>query len=216
VREEEVASASSAVQQAEINLALARANALQNRLRQEDVRAAQASVDAAKSNERLAAAGLRQVRLREEALRLAVAQRKAAEETVRLLHEQLNDTEVRAPFAGTVTHRVAEVGEVVSPGTPIATLADLSRATLTIYVSGKDLSRVRLGQAVQVRVDGDPRAFEGQISYISPNAEFTPRNIQTKDERVQLVYAVKVALPNREGVFKPGMPADAIVAVSSP
>ena len=74
---------------------------------------------------------------------------------------------------------------------------------------------MRLGQSVQVRVDGDTQTFDGTVSYISPNAEFTPRNIQTRDERVKLVYAVKVTLPNPEGVFKPGMPADAILNGSS-
>lgn len=211
LREEEVAAAMSAVRQAEVNVALARANALQNRLRREDVAMAKAEVLSAKSNERLAAAGARQVRIRQEALTLATAQRKAAEEAVRFLEEQIAETEIRAPFNGTVTHKIVEKGEVVSPGAPLLTLADLSKATLTIYVSGNDLARIRLGQSVQVRVDGDPRTFQGTVSYLSPNAEFTPRNIQTRDERVKLVYAVKVNLPNPEGIFKPGMPADAVI-----
>lgn len=211
LREQEVAAAAYAVQQAEVNVALARANALQNRLRQEEITTAKAGVFSAKSNERVAAAGIRQVRIRQEALSLAIAQRKAAEETIRLLEEQIAETEIRAPFSGTVTHKIVGEGEVVSPGAPILTLADLSKATLTIYISGNDLARVRLGQSVQVRVDGDPRTFEGIVSYISPNAEFTPRNIQTKDERVKLVYAVKISLPNPEGVFKAGMPADAVI-----
>jgi multidrug resistance efflux pump len=211
VREQDVSSAFSAVQQAEVSLALARANALQNRLRQDDIVAAKAGVAMSKSNERLAATGSRQVRVRQEALKLAVAQRKAAEETIRLIEEQIADTEIRAPFSGTVTHKVVETGEVVSPGAPIVTLANLSTATLTLYVSGNDLSRVRLGQRVQVRVDGDTRTFDGTVSYISPSAEFTPRNIQTRDERVKLVYAVKVTLPNPENVFKPGVPADAVI-----
>lgn len=210
-REQEVDAAYAAMQQAEVTLALARANALQNRLRQEEITSAKTGVSAAKSNERLAATGSRQVRIRQEAARLAAAQRKAAEETIRLLEQQISDTEIRAPFAGTVTHKVAENGEVVSPGAPIVTLANLATATLTIYVSGDDLARVRLGQTVRVRVDGETRDFDGTVAYISPNAEFTPRNIQTREERVKLVYAVKVTLPNPDGVFKPGMPADAVI-----
>lgn len=210
-RELDIAAAESGVQQAEANLVLARASDFQNQLRREDIALAESAAQQAHSAVKVAETAPDQVRIRQQSLEAASAQRRAAEEAVRLLEQQVSDAEIRSPVSGRITEKVVEVGEVVSPGSPICVVSDLATATLTIYVSGMDVAHLRLGQSVQVRVDGDDRTFEGSLSYISPKAEFTPRNIQTRSERVKLVYAVKIALPNSEGVFKPGMPADATI-----
>jgi HlyD family secretion protein len=92
---------------------------------------------------------------------------------------------------------------------PLLTLADLSRLWVRVYVSEQDLGRVRLGEAAVVRVDAYPaRTFTGRVSWISPKAEFTPKNVQTREARADLVYAVKVDLANPRGELKIGMPAD--------
>jgi HlyD family secretion protein len=110
----------------------------------------------------------------------------------------------------TVTTVVLHGGEVASPGSPIAHLADLGQMTLTVYVPEPDLGRVHLGQAVQVVVDSYPeRLFPGTVTQIASEAEFTPKNVETRQERANTVYAVKIALGNADGALKPGMPADA-------
>ena len=108
-----------------------------------------------------------------------------------------------------VTTRIAEPGEILPPGATIAVLTDLSRPWLTVWIDEPSLARVKLGQSVTVRVDGRDQGFEGTVSFISPVAEFTPKNVQTPDERAKLVFRVKVSLDNTDGIFKPGMPADA-------
>jgi HlyD family secretion protein len=116
--------------------------------------------------------------------------------------------EVKAPW--TISTVVLRDGEVASPGSPIVHLAELDRVTLTVYVAEPDLGRVRLGQEVQVVVDSYPaQRFLGSVTQIANEAEFTPKNVETRDERVNTVYAVKIDLHNPDGALKPGMPADA-------
>ena len=106
--------------------------------------------------------------------------------------------------------RNVEPGEVVSPGREVFTLSDLSTVDLKIFVDEPDIGKVRPGQKVKVAVDSFPgKFFHGTVSYISPEAEFTPKVIQTKKERVKLVYRIKVEVPNLSLELKPGMPADA-------
>ncbi len=94
----------------------------------------------------------------------------------------------------------------------IAVIANLDAVYLTIYVSENQLGKIKLGQEAQISVDSFPnRAFNGKVIYISPEAEFTPKNIQTKEERLKLVYGVKIEIKNTDGSLKPGMPADAIL-----
>jgi HlyD family secretion protein len=114
-----------------------------------------------------------------------------------------------APASGRVLSKSREAGEMVQPGTPIVTLGDLTRPWVNLYVGERDLGKVRVGMKAYVTVDSFPdRPFEGAVSFISERAEFTPKNIQTPDERVKLVYRVKVELEPRDGALKPGMPAD--------
>jgi HlyD family secretion protein len=117
-----------------------------------------------------------------------------------------------APLAGRVLSKNREAGETVSPGASIVTLGDLSRPWLNLYVGERDLGHVSLGMPAEVRVDSFPdQPFAGKVSYIADKSEFTPKNIQTQDERVKLVYRVKIELENRRGALKPGMPADAVI-----
>jgi HlyD family secretion protein len=101
-------------------------------------------------------------------------------------------------------------GESATAGAALMMISDLAHVHLTIYVPEADLGRVYLGQPAEARVDAYPdRVFPGRVTYIASQAEFTPRSVQTKEERVNMVFAVKIALDNAEGILKPGMPADA-------
>ena len=107
------------------------------------------------------------------------------------------------------------MGEVASPGAVLMTVANLDEVTLTLYIAEDKIGRVKVGQGVEVRVDSYPgEVFEGEVSYISSEAEFTPKNVQTKEERVSMVFAVKVRIGNEGHKLKPGMPADAVIKCS--
>jgi HlyD family secretion protein len=135
-----------------------------------------------------------------------------ADQNLDLSRIRLAYTVLRAPFNGVILVRQAELGEVVSPGTPIVTLADLDHIWLRVYVPETDLGKVHLGQAVDVRTDTyTDKNYCGRISLISSEAEFTPKSVQTEKERVTLVYRVKVDVENPNYELKPGMPADAYI-----
>jgi len=146
---------------------------------------------------------------RRQEIEVARAQRASAEAMVATVEQQIIDATVFAPTDGVVTTRVAEPGEILPPGATIAVLTDLARPWLTVWIDEPSLSQVILGQQVTVLIDGSDRAFDGTVSFISPVAEFTPKNVQTPDERAKLVFRVKIQLANPDGTFKPGMPADA-------
>ncbi|MEX2443476.1 MAG: efflux RND transporter periplasmic adaptor subunit [Alkalispirochaeta sp.] len=151
--------------------------------------------------------------VRPEERRRAQAVVSEAETAVARAERQLAHAVISAPRDGTVTVVVREAGEIVSPGTPVVVVADLSTVYLTIYVSERRLGEVKLGAEATVRVDGMPDTrFAGSVSRIAEQAEFTPRNVQTEDARAQLVYAVEIVLDNSDGVFKIGMPATATIA----
>jgi HlyD family secretion protein len=152
---------------------------------------------------------------RKEELAVDRANVHQADQNLRMSHIRLTYTVLRAPFNGVVLVRQAELGEVVSPGTPIVTLADLDHLWVRVYVPETDLGKVHWGQVVDVRTDTYPdRIYHGRISFISSEAEFTPKSVQTEKERVTLVYRVKVDVENPNRELKPGMPADAIVKLN--
>jgi len=123
---------------------------------------------------------------------------------------QLGYTKLIAPYSGIITSRNVEPGEVVSPGREVITMSDLSRVDLKIFVDETDIAKVKPGGMVEVKVDTfKDKVFTGWVSYVSPDAEFTPKIIQTKKERVKLVYLVKVSVLNPDHELKTGMPADA-------
>jgi HlyD family secretion protein len=134
----------------------------------------------------------------------------SAEQALRLSLLQKGNAILTAPFDGVVVARQAELGEVVAPGTPVVTLADLDHVWLRAYLNETDMGRVRLGQSVSVHTDTYPaKPFTGRISFIASQAEFTPKSVETHAERVTLVYRVKIDLDNPSHWLLPGMPADA-------
>jgi HlyD family secretion protein len=149
---------------------------------------------------------------RPEEIQAARARLAAVDAQLATLHEAREDATVLAPTAGVITEKLAEPGELVAPGTPVVVLTDLDRAWVNVYIDEPEVPRVRLGQPARVFTDAGGPAIPGTVSYISPRAEFTPRNVQTADERSKLVYRIKVTVDNKEGVLKPGMPVEAELA----
>lgn len=145
---------------------------------------------------------------RREEIDAARARRAAAEARVAQLEQQIKDAVIVSPIGGVVTEKLVERGELLAAGAALVVITDLSDAWLTIYVAEPDLGRIRLGQEAEVVTD-DGQTRRGTLSYISSLAEFTPKNVQTRDERVKLVFKAKIRLDNADGLFKPGMPAEA-------
>ncbi len=144
------------------------------------------------------------------------AQLRQAEAAVELLQLQVDRTTLRAPVSGIVLVRSIHEGELAMPGVPMFTLGDLDTVRLTIYVAEDVYGQVQLGQSVGVTVDSHPgRTFQGEIVHIASQAEFTPKDVQTQEERVHLVYAVRVRVPNPGHLLKPGMPADAAIQLET-
>lgn len=146
---------------------------------------------------------------RREEIESARAQRAAAEAAVAAVNQRIAEATVLAPRDGVITVRAAEPGEVLAPGAPIAVLTDLAHPWLDVWVDEPSLAHIHLGQEVEVSSGRPSVTRRGRVAFVSPVAEFTPKNVQTPEERAKLVFRIKVALPNPDGVFKPGMPADA-------
>lgn len=147
---------------------------------------------------------------RREEIAAARAQVAAADARIAQLEEQIHDAVVLCPASGVVTEKLVEQGEILPPGSTLLVLTDLSSARLVAWIGNGDLGRLRIGDEVEVRTDDGVRRA-GQVSWISPRAEFTPKNVQTREAREQLVYKVKIALDNHDEHYKPGMPADAVL-----
>jgi HlyD family secretion protein len=177
-------------------------------LRLHDQEAATAQqLDQAEREYRGLGAQIDAMRARQRSVELDAASTEARVEQIR---DRLVKSRVANPEAGTVLAIYARAGEVVQAGQPLYKIADLDTLDLRAYVTGSQLAAVRLGQQVQVRVDrgDDLLTIPGTVTWVSPTAEFTPTPIQTRDERADLVYAVKIRVANREGVLKIGMPGD--------
>jgi HlyD family secretion protein len=143
----------------------------------------------------------------------AAARRGAAEARIGQLEQQVKDASIVAPRAGIVTSRLHEPGEILAAGAVLLVVTDLNDAWLTAYLGERDLGRIRLGQEARVVTD-DGQSRTGKVTFVASQAEFTPKNVQTAEEREKLVYRVKIALPNGDGLFKPGMPATARLAAA--
>ena len=166
------------------------------------LREMEARLHQAKSN-------LKQIDTTRKEIAVARAQKQALAPALDLAEIQLSHTTLKAPFAGIVTSRNVEPGEVITPGREVLTLSDLSTVELKIFVGEREIGAVRPGQDVTVQIDTYPdKKFRGKVSFISTEGEFTPKVIQTHKERVKLVYLVKVSIPNPDMTLKPGMPAD--------
>ncbi len=175
------------------------------------VAAAEAQLQQAELGRAIAEAGARpeELALLEANVRQTQAAVAGAQSALQASAIQLDRVTLTAPRDGVVVQRLVHAGELGLPGSPLLALADLSQLTLTVYVPEAELGRVALGQAVAVTVDAYDEVFAGRVTQIASQAEFTPRNVQTQEERVHMVFAVKITLDNAAGRLKPGMPADA-------
>lgn len=153
---------------------------------------------------------------RKEQIEIHRANVRTARENLHLSRIRLDYTSLYAPKTGVVTVRQAELGEVMLPGTPVVTIAGIDNLWLRGYVSETDLGRVRWGQPATVRTDTFPgKTYKGHVSFISSEAEFTPKSVETHKERVTLVYRIKIDLDNPNHELKPGMPADAEIDLTN-
>jgi HlyD family secretion protein len=184
--------------------------------RKEEVRRAEAEVLQAKAALLQAKTGELEVARRRQELatqEAAIARDRAA---LAGADAQLGYTVVHSPQAGVVLRKHVEPGEIIAAGTPVITLADLGNVWLKIYIPERELGRVKLGQVAEITTDSYPgKVYPGTVTFINSEAEFTPKNIQTQEERVKLVFAVKISLANPDQELKPGMPADARILLAT-
>jgi len=202
------------VTQAQAGLASAQANRLQVPIRREDVRASQAAVNQAQAAVANAEAGYTVVAQRRQDLAAAQAQLVQARAALRYGEIQLGYATVTAPIDGIVLTKNVQEGEVVAAGAAVYTLVNPGDMWLRVFIPEDQIGRVHPGQRAQITVDTFPgRTFPAHVSEVRSQAEFTPGNVQTKEDRVKLVFGVKLRLDNRYGELKPGMPADATIFV---
>jgi len=148
-----------------------------------------------------------------EEIAIAEAQVEQSQAALDALAVQRDKQTIAAPVGGVVLEVSIHAGELAAPGGTLLTLGHLDQVTLTVYVPEDRLGQVKIGQRVAVSVDSFPgRTFDGTVVRIAEEAEFTPRNVQTKEERVNMVFAVEVRIPNPDHALKPGVPADAVIA----
>jgi multidrug efflux pump subunit AcrA (membrane-fusion protein) len=192
----ELAAAQAQVQQAQAALDRLTPDAAQLAAAQAQVQQAQAALD----------------RLTPTADQVAVAeaQVKQAQDALAILQVQATKLTIKSPVSGAVAQRAAHAGEFAAPGAALLTITPLDPVKLTIYVPETQLGEIKLADEIGVQVDSFPgRLFKGKVVFISPQAQFTPRNVQTKEQRVTTVFAVKLEIANPDSALKPGMPADA-------
>lgn len=179
-----------------------------------EIEAAEAASNMASAKVREGAARLTLLKKgpREETIRASRARLEQTRQAVALAETRLGYATLTAPLTGIVLTDGVENGEYVVPGTPVVTVGDLLNVWLRAYINETDLGRVKIGQTVKITTDTYPgKVYEGHLSFIAPQAEFTPKNVQTAKERVKLVYRIKVDIANPNQELKPGMPADAAI-----
>lgn len=182
-RIEQIDSAAAQVQRAEAALMMSKNNVLEIRRREQEIAVRKAEIERAKAN-------------------------------LALIETQLADTVAVSPIDGVVLVKSADVGEVLAAGTSVVTIGDIERPWLRGYINEPDYGRVKLGMEVAVTTDSYPgKVYKGRLSFISSQAEFTPKQIQTHEERVKLVYRIKIDLENPRHELKSNMPADAVISL---
>jgi HlyD family secretion protein len=178
--------------------------------RAEQIQRARAMLSQGKAEYELVKAGPRT-----ETIIQAKARLSAAQESLKQASQQLSYTELISPLTGTVLSKAAEPGEYLNPGATVVVIGDLENPWLRGYVRETNLGKIHLGQAATVTTDSYPgKTYSGKIAYISDEAEFTPKTVQTFEERVKLMIRLKIELKNPSGELKPGMPADARIQVN--
>lgn len=209
--------AEDAVAQARAALASARANEMQVAMREQDVQASQADLAQARAALKNAMAGYSVIAQRQQDVAAAQAQLAQARANLQYLEVIAGHNTITSPTDGVVLTKNIQPGEVVAAGAAIYTVINPQDIWLRVFVPEDRIGRVRVGQQARVTVDTFPnRAFAGRVTEISSKAEFTPGNVQTKEDRVKLVFGVKIQLDNRDGSLKPGMPADAEILIGAP
>lgn len=171
---------------------------------------AEARVNAARERARGTVEALARLRAGARAEEIAAARARVAatEAQIAALLKGRTDATLKSPVSGIVTSKLADAGEIIARGTPVIVVTDLDRAWANVYVDEPVVARLKLGQKIVLVTDAAQR-LDGTVTFISPKAEFTPRNVQTAEERTKLVYRIKVAADNREGILKSGMPVEA-------
>jgi HlyD family secretion protein len=178
--------------------------------RKESIETARSRLSEGQAVLKQAQSNLKKIETTKRQIEAAKAQVQAAEAALKLARIRLDYTQLRAPFDGIVVSRNVEPGEVISTGREVLSLADLSKVNLKIFVDETEIGKIKPGQEVEVKIDTFPdKTYIGHVSFISPEGEFTPKIIQTRKERVKLVYLVKIAIANPNFELKSGMPADA-------
>lgn len=176
-------------------------------LAEKAMQAAREDLETARQQVEIASMGARSDQLRAAEMALRQAETQAAE-----LRNRIADSEVLSPIDGIVNVKHKEKGEIAAIGTTLVSLINLDKPWIRIYIPENKLGRVKLGQEVVIRSDSYPdKEYRGEIRHISSEAEFTPKNVQTQEERVKLVYAAKVYMDNSHREFKPGMPVDVYI-----
>ncbi len=177
--------------------------------RKEDIEAARAEVERSKAALQASEANRIELQRREEDVIAHRADVSRARAQVAMTQTQINDTVAYSPIDGVVLVKSAEVGEVLAAGTTVVSIGDIEHPWLRAYINETDLGRVKLGQPVQLASDSFPgKTYPGRVSFISSEAEFTPKQIQTREERVKLVYRIKIDVDNPRHELKSNMPVD--------
>ena len=180
--------------------------------RKEQIEAAAAQVQRASAAIKTAESNRLEIKRREQELPLRRADIARARANLALMDTQLADTIAVSPVDGVVLVKSAEVGEVLAAGTPVITIGDIEHPWLRAYINETDYGKVKLGARVRITTDSYPdKEYEGRVSFISSQAEFTPKQIQTQEERVKLVYRIKIDVANPHQELKSNMPADAVL-----
>jgi HlyD family secretion protein len=180
--------------------------------RVEQIDAASAQMDRARAALKMTESNALEIRRREQELPLRRSEIARAAASLAMIESQLADTLAYSPVDGVVLVKAADVGEVLAAGTTIVTIGDIDHPWLRAYVNETDLGRVKLGTKAKITTDSYPgKEYEGRVSFIASEAEFTPKQIQTKEERVKLVYRIKIDLQNPDHELKSNMPADAVL-----
>jgi len=157
---------------------------------------------------------LAELKVNERYAAQAKAKQSSALQRLKEVEVYFRETKIYAPADGVILSRVAEEGEVVNPGQVIYNMVDLNKLYIKVYIPEPELGKVKLGQQARVYVDAYPdRYFNGTLTRVYEQAEFTPKNVETKDERVKLVFGAEVSVENPEGLLKPGMPADVVLKI---
>lgn len=148
---------------------------------------------------------------RSEEIKTADASRQKAQANLDIINKKISDCIIKSPIRGIVSHKLIESGEMAKVASGIVSIVKMDKVWLKVYIPENQLGKIKIGQKVEISIDSFPeKIFDGKVTFISQEAEFTPKNIQTREQRVKLVFEVKIEIDNPDEILKPGMPADAL------